>query len=93
MYKILKYYFCVLFTTYKFENLLKKRPKLPQGKVLDTEYFIYCLEAVNDIDTYEITETQKKLEELAIQYGIASIHTVADSYVILSIDTRDIINI
>ena len=59
--------------------MLEKRPQLLQGKLLDTEYFIYCLEAVDDIDNYEITEAQKKLEDLAMQYGVASIHNTCDT--------------
>jgi hypothetical protein len=59
--------------------LLAKRPELPQGQFIDTDKFIYCLEAVDDIETNEVTEAQKKLEELALQYGVASIYKTCDT--------------
>ncbi|WP_299667234.1 DUF6642 family protein [uncultured Polaribacter sp.] len=59
--------------------MLKKRPQLPQEQYIDTDHFIYCLEAVNDIETDHITETQKELEELAMQYGVASIYKTCDT--------------
>ncbi|WP_405206557.1 DUF6642 family protein [Aquimarina sp. LLG6339-5] len=59
--------------------MLQKRQNLPQEEYIDTEYFIYCLEAVRDIETDEITETQNKLEELALQYEVASIYKTCDT--------------
>lgn len=59
--------------------MLQKRQQLPQEKSIDTDYFIYCLEAVDDIDTDQITETQKHLEQLTIQYGVASIYKTCDT--------------
>jgi hypothetical protein len=59
--------------------LLAKRPELLQGQFIDTDKFIYCLEAVDDIETNEVTEAQKKLEELALQYGVASIYKTCDT--------------
>jgi hypothetical protein len=59
--------------------LLKKRPQLPQEKNINAEYFIYCLEAVQDIETHKVTEVQKNLEQLTMQYGIASIHKTCDT--------------
>jgi hypothetical protein len=53
--------------------------KIPQEKFINTEKFIYCLEAVNDIETDEVTEAQKKLEDLAMQYGVASIYKTCDT--------------
>ncbi|WP_419214282.1 DUF6642 family protein [Maribacter sp. X9] len=46
---------------------------------MDLERFIYCLEAVDDIETETVTEVQKNLEQLAIQYGIASIYQTCDT--------------
>ncbi|WP_299601388.1 DUF6642 family protein [uncultured Aquimarina sp.] len=59
--------------------MLEKRRQLPQQESIDTDYFIYCLEAVNDIETHEITEAQKKLEQLTSQYGVASIYKTCDT--------------
>ncbi|WP_299016896.1 DUF6642 family protein [uncultured Polaribacter sp.] len=59
--------------------MLQERPKLPQEHLKETDYFIYCLEAVNDIETDVITETQKDLLQLTAQFGIASIHKTCDT--------------
>jgi len=59
--------------------LLKKRPQLPDKQSVDTEYFIYCLEAVDDVETDNVTEAQQKLEQLTVQYGIASIYNTCDT--------------
>ena len=59
--------------------MLDKRQQLPQEQSLDTDYFIYCLEAVDDIETDEITEAQKKLEQLSSQYGVSSIYKTCDT--------------
>ncbi len=61
------------------EDLLEKREQLPQEPLIDGDYFIYCLEAVDDIETNEITEAQKKLEQLTSQYGVASIYKTCDT--------------
>lgn len=61
------------------KDLLEKREQLPQEPLIDADYFIYCLEAVNDIETNEITEAQKKLEQLTSQYGVASIYKTCDT--------------
>ena len=42
--------------------MLAKRQQLPQLLTTDTERFIYCLEAVDDIETEAVTEVQKNLE-------------------------------
>ena len=47
--------------------MLEKRSQLPQKHDLDPDKFIYCLEGVPDVDTTQITEVQKSLEELALQ--------------------------
>ncbi len=59
--------------------MLAKRRQLPQVPTNDTERFIYCLEAVDDIETETITEVQKNLEHLAMQYGVASIYQTCDT--------------
>ena len=59
--------------------MLKKTQQLPQEEVLDTDYFIYCLEAVEDIEIETVTETQNKLGQLTLQYGVASIYNTCDT--------------
>jgi hypothetical protein len=59
--------------------LLAKRPQLPQEHAVASEKFIYCLEAVDDMEVDPITEVQQSLEELAMQYGVASIHQTCDT--------------
>tara|TARA_R110002110_G_scaffold281011_8_gene495592 strand:- start:2315 stop:2914 length:600 start_codon:yes stop_codon:yes gene_type:complete len=59
--------------------LLEKRQQLPQEQSIDAEYFIYCLDAVNEIETDKVTEAQENLEELALKYGIASIYKTCDT--------------
>jgi hypothetical protein len=59
--------------------LLEKKQQLPQTHVVDTDYFIYCLEAVEDVEVETITETQNKLDQLTSQYGVASIYNTCDS--------------
>ncbi len=59
--------------------MLKKRQQLPQEQCIDAENFIYCLEAVPNIETDKGTEAQKNLEQLTIQYGIASIYKTCDT--------------
>ena len=64
---------------YKFQDLLEKRQQLPQEPYIDTDYFIYCLEGVDDIETDTVTEAQKNLEQLTLHYGVASIHKTCDT--------------
>jgi len=52
---------------------------LPQEQLTDADYFIYCLEGVPDIETDKLTEAQKNLEQLAMQYGVASIYKTCDT--------------
>jgi hypothetical protein len=59
--------------------LLEKRQQLPQEQSLNEDYFIYCLEAVHDIETDAVTEAQKSLEQLTMQYGVASIYKTCDT--------------
>ena len=46
---------------------------------MEDEKFIYCLEAVADVENENYTGVMKSLEDLAFQYGIASIHKTCDS--------------
>ena len=59
--------------------MLERRHKFPQEQYIDTDYFIYCLEAVHDIEMEQVSEVQKKLEELTIQHGVASIYKTCDT--------------
>lgn len=59
--------------------MLEKRPPLPQEQYMDADYFIYCLEGVPDIETDKVTEAQENLEQLAMQYGVASIYKTCDT--------------
>ncbi len=59
--------------------MLEKTQQLPQVESIDTDYFIYCLEAVEDIEIDQDTEAQKKLEQLTLQYGVASIYNTCDT--------------
>ena len=59
--------------------MLEKRPQVPQEQANDTECFIYCLEGVADIEIDEVTEAQENLEQLAMNYGIASIYKTCDT--------------
>ena len=64
---------------HKFRSLLEKRQQFPQEHVIETDHFIYCLEGVDDIDTNKVTEAQESLEQLALNYGIASIYKTCDT--------------
>ncbi|MEQ8217891.1 MAG: hypothetical protein RIM68_14290 [Arenibacter sp.] len=59
--------------------MLEKRQHLPQEQFIDADYFIYCLEGVPDIETDKLTEAQENLEQLAMQYGVASIYKTCDT--------------
>lgn len=59
--------------------MLEKRKQLPSEQLTDTDYFIYCLEAVEDIEIDTVTTAQKKLAELTKQYGVASIYKTCDT--------------
>ena len=52
---------------------------MPQEHPIDVEKFIFCLEGVPDIETAKLTETQENLEQLAMQYGVASIYKTCDT--------------
>ena len=59
--------------------MLEKRQQLPHEQFIDADYFIYCLEAVHEIETDKVTEAQENLEQLALKYGIASIYKTCDT--------------
>ncbi|EAR12932.1 hypothetical protein PI23P_09900 [Polaribacter irgensii 23-P] len=59
--------------------MLQKIPQVPQEQFTDADYFIYCLEAVPNIETDKASEAQKSLEQLTMQYGIASIYKTCDT--------------
>ena len=46
---------------------------------MDSDTFIFCLEAVPDVDTNKTTEVVKNLEQLAFEQGITSIYKTCDS--------------
>lgn len=46
---------------------------------MDDDKFIFCLEAVNDVDVESTTEVVKNLEQLAFQQGIDSIYKTCDT--------------
>lgn len=46
---------------------------------MDNDQFIFCLEAVHDVEENIITEVVKSLERLAIEQGIASIYKTCDT--------------
>jgi hypothetical protein len=46
---------------------------------MDHDQFIFCLEAVPDVETHTITEVVKNLEQLAVEEGIASIYKTCDT--------------
>lgn len=46
---------------------------------MDDNKFIFCLEAVPDVDAETTTETVKNLEDLAYQLGIDSIYKTCDT--------------
>ncbi|WP_299215527.1 DUF6642 family protein [uncultured Dokdonia sp.] len=59
--------------------MLEKRQLVPQEQSIDLDYFIYCLEAVDDIETVTVTEAQENLRQLATKYGVASIYKTCDT--------------
>ncbi|MEO9892738.1 DUF6642 family protein [Aurantibacter sp.] len=59
--------------------MLEKRQQWPQQQITYEDHFIYCLEGVPEIETDKVTEAQKDLEQLAMNYGIASIYKTCDT--------------
>lgn len=46
---------------------------------MDSDKFIFCLEAVPDVETNTITDVVKNLEQLAFEQGITSIYKTCDT--------------
>ena len=46
---------------------------------MNSDQFIFCLEAVPDVETSTTTEVVKNLEQLAMEQGIASIYKTCDT--------------
>ncbi|MBM1107182.1 hypothetical protein JQC67_13595 [Aurantibacter crassamenti] len=63
--------------------MLEKRRQLPQEQSTDSANFIFCLEGVDEIETDKVTEAQENLEQLALKYGITSIHKTCDTIEVL----------
>ena len=59
--------------------MLEKRTQVPQNFEVDPDKFIYCLEGVEDVAFDVRTEVLKSLEELALQFGVASIYQTCDT--------------
>ncbi|SDX87602.1 DUF6642 family protein [Flavobacterium degerlachei] len=52
---------------------------LDKPNYLDNDKFIFCLEAVPDIEIATTTEVVNNLEQLAVEYGITSIYKTCDT--------------
>lgn len=46
---------------------------------MNPDQFIFCLEAVSDVETSSITDVVKSLEKLALEQGITSIYKTCDT--------------
>lgn len=53
--------------------------QLPQENNTDPDQFIFCLEAVPDIETTSVTEVLVHLEQLALEHGVNSIYKTCDT--------------
>ncbi|RPD97961.1 hypothetical protein EGM88_07285 [Aureibaculum marinum] len=53
--------------------------QLPQENFEDPDHFIFCLEAVPDVDSNTDTKVLENLEHLAMRYGVNSIHKTCDT--------------
>lgn len=56
-----------------------KLHSLDKSDLIDADQFIFCLEAVPDIETDTTTEVVINLEQLAIEQGITSIYKTCDT--------------
>ncbi|MBP6757256.1 MAG: hypothetical protein KA210_14035, partial [Bacteroidia bacterium] len=45
----------------------------------ELEQFVFCLEAVSDVEIIKTTEIQKQLENLALNHGIPNIYKACDT--------------
>lgn len=59
--------------------MLERKPLLPQKQSIDIDYFIYCLEGVDDEEREGTTNMQKSLEQLSLHYGVSSIYKTCDT--------------
>ncbi len=55
------------------------KQQLPQENFMDSDKFIFCLEAVPDVETNNVTEVLENLEQLAMEYGVNSIYKTCDT--------------
>jgi len=46
---------------------------------METDQFIFCLEAVSDVEIIKTTEVEKELENLALHHGITNIYKACDT--------------
>lgn len=46
---------------------------------MEIDQFIFCLEAVSDVEILETTEVEKQLQNLAFQHGITNIYKACDT--------------
>jgi predicted ribosome quality control (RQC) complex YloA/Tae2 family protein len=56
-----------------------KLQSIDQPNYLDNDKFVFCLEAIPDIEIASSTEVLKNLEQIAIEYGINSIYKSCDT--------------
>ncbi len=59
--------------------MLEKKSLVRQEPLMAVDYFIYCLEGVDDIENETITDSHKNLKQLAENFGVASIHKSCDT--------------
>ena len=46
---------------------------------MEIDQFIFCLEAVSDVEVIESTEVEKQLESLALKHGVPNIYKACDT--------------
>ena len=59
--------------------MLEKKSLVRQEPLMAVDYFIYCLEGVDDIENETVTDSHKSLKQLAENFGVASIHKSCDT--------------
>ena len=55
------------------------KQQLPQENFMHSDKFIFCLEAVPDIETNNVTDVLENLEQLALESGVNSIYKTCDT--------------
>lgn len=55
------------------------KQQLPQENFMHSDKFIFCLEAVPDVETNDVTEVLENLEQLALESGVNSIYKTCDT--------------